>query len=35
MLNGELILAETVHKVTLANINEEFGKIVNTKDMIT
>lgn len=34
-VNGELIPAETVHKVTLANINEEFGKIVNTKDLIT
>lgn len=32
--NGEIIPSDIVHKVTLANLNEEFATVVNTKDLI-
>jgi len=32
--DGDLIPAELVHKVTLANLSEEFATIVNTQDLI-
>ena len=33
-IDGDLIPAELVHKVTLANLNEEFATVVNTSDLI-
>ncbi len=32
--DGSIIPAETVHKVSLANLNQEFATIVNTSDLV-
>lgn len=33
-INGELFSAEIIHQTTLANLNEEFCKVINTKQLL-
>jgi hypothetical protein len=33
-ITGNIIPAETIHSVTLANLHEEFATILNTKDFL-
>lgn len=33
-INGEIFSAEIIHQTTLANLNEEFCKVINTKQLL-